>query len=116
MVAVRMVQVAIDQVIDVIAVRNGLVPAIGTVNVSRRVRLAGMLDAAVRILRGNIQRVFLNRAVRRMMVHVSIVQVIDVIAVLHGRMAAVRTMLMVVLLVSVSHDISPVGKDHYLRS
>lgn len=46
-ITMRVVQMTIDQVIDVIAMRNGLMAATGTVNVARVVAPAGMVWRAL---------------------------------------------------------------------
>ena len=94
-----MVQVAIDKVIDVIAVRHRLVPAAGAMSVVVCVLAAVVLRrAAGRIGCVHSQRMLLN-AVRRMMVEMAVVQVIDVAIVLDARVPATRAVLMVMIAV-----------------
>jgi hypothetical protein len=87
-VAVRVVEVALDQVVDVVAVRDRLVPAARTVDVPGLVRAAVVVGrAACRKLAGDLEDVLVDvRLVRA--VQVPAVQVVDVVAVLHGRVAA----------------------------
>ena len=103
MVAVRMVQVAIDQVVDVVAVRHGLMPTVRAVNVAGGMTRAGVLRRAdVGMGRVNLQHMFVNRAVGFHMVQVPVVQEIDVALVLDGRVPAVLTVLMIVVIVNVA--------------
>jgi hypothetical protein len=104
MIAVGMVQVAINQVIDVIAVRNGRVAAIRAVLVGLFVALAAVLRRAFRRVCGTYgQHVFLN-LVALGMVHAAIVQVIDVAFVNDAGVPAIRPMLVGVPLVLLRHD------------
>jgi hypothetical protein len=96
-VAMRMVQVAIDQVIRVVAVRDGFMTAAGAVLVSALV--AGTLvlrRAGGRVIGIDRQPVFLNSA-RGHVVEVAIVEIIHVAVVVDGRVPAAGTVLMVVL-------------------
>jgi hypothetical protein len=93
-VAVRMVQVAIDQVIDVVAVRHRFVAATRPVLVAPRVSAALMLGSALRrILGAHRHGVLLDGAGLRGMVQVAVVQIIDVAVMLYGGVAAVRAVL-----------------------
>ena len=59
---VRVMQVVAHQIIHVIAVRDGLVAAVGTVNVPSLMLAALMLGrAAIWISGANLDRVFVNR-------------------------------------------------------
>jgi len=92
MVTVRMVKVAIDQVIDVIPVWHGFVPASGSVNV------AGFVPAAV-VIRGASVRVLLTDF-ESMLIHVTgmwvmqmaVMEKIDMPVVPYRSMAAVLAM------------------------
>ncbi len=98
-VAVRMVQVAVDEVIDVVAIRDGFVAAAGAVNVLLVVAAAGMLGRA----RGRVAGVDREGVVVDMVavhvVQVAVVQVVGVALVLHGGVAAARAMLVAVVVV-----------------
>lgn len=92
-VPVMMVQVPIDKVIDMIAMRYGLVPAIRAVNV---------LFVMPRTIMGRRALVGIGRAhfysmivhlTSVLMVQVSVMQVIRVAVMLYGGVAAVRPML-----------------------
>ena len=88
-VAVRMVEMPIDEVVDVIAVRHGLVAASGTVDVVRIVPRAAMLGGAadrVGLVDGERMRI---DVVVVCMVQRAVVQVVDVVAVNDGRVSAI---------------------------
>jgi len=105
-IAVREVQVAIDQVIHMVTVRDHFVPAAGAVDVIGTVTGAGVgRGAGYRVGGADGNHVFIDMiAVRE--VQVAIVQVIDVVIVTDGGMAAVRAVLMGVvwMLVTSGHD------------
>lgn len=62
MIAVGMVQVALDEIIDMVAVGHRLVPAIGAVFVRDLVTAAIMVGcAALRVLRIDFQDIFLDQ-------------------------------------------------------
>jgi hypothetical protein len=86
--AVRMVEMAGNQIVDVIAVRDGLMPAVGPVLMAGLVSLAFVARGTVlRIRRAHRNHVFIV-VVIMVMVQMSIVQVIDVILVLNPGVAA----------------------------
>jgi len=96
-IAVRMVQMPGDEVVDVIAVRHGLVPATGPVYVCVLMAAAVMPGRAlVRILRADRDPVLVDMAAMRM-VQVAIVQVIDMALVQDRRVAAMCAVLVVVV-------------------
>jgi hypothetical protein len=56
MIAVRMVQMVVNEIVDVIAVRHSLMSATGTVSMRRLVTLASVVRcAAIRVLRIDFQ-------------------------------------------------------------
>ena len=94
-VAVRMMQMAVDQVIHVIAVRNGRMTTAGTMHVCRVVATARMSGSAgVGIGFCHVERVLFNGATRILVVQMTVVQVVHVSIVLHGNVSAARSMLM----------------------
>ena len=112
-VAMRMVQVAVDQVIDVVAMRDGLVSA------ARAMNVLGIMAAAivvrrtsVRIRRGNRDHVFFDAAAIRM-VEMPVVQVVDVPFVFDCRVPTTRSMLVGVAFVNVAsrHVGSPTSSE-----
>jgi hypothetical protein len=110
-VAVNMMQVAIYQVICVIAVRNGFMPTIRTVLVGLVMAAATVVrSAAGRVFGGDAKGVFLN-FIALDVVQVAIVQIIDVALVLDAGVAAVRAVLMRMSCVIGSHCHLLVGLD-----
>jgi hypothetical protein len=89
--AVRMVQMAIHQVINMVAMRHGFVAAIGTVSV-------GLIGGAALVWRTflRIRRSHLNLMVIHMItvsvMQVAIVKIISVAVVFHGGVPAVWAM------------------------
>jgi hypothetical protein len=103
-VAVRVVEMAAHQVVDVVPVRHCLVPAVRAVNVAGRVRPAAVPRSARRRVRPvDRQGVLLHRPVRRRVVKVTVVKVIDVVPVRYSRVAAVRAVGVIVVRVRMSH-------------
>ena len=97
MVAVRMMQVAVDEIVDVVAVRHRLVPATWPMLMTRLVPGAAMLGrAAVGILRRDLDHVLVDMVAVHVM-QVPIVQVVDMIAMPHGGVATVGTVLVCVI-------------------
>jgi hypothetical protein len=106
--AMGVVQMTVDKIVDMVAMRNGLVSATGSVNVPAFVAAAGMARGTrIRIGRRDFQRMLFDRTVGIHVVQVAIVQVVDVVFVLHCGMPAIGTMLVVVVFVDVSHQIVP---------
>lgn len=104
MIAMGMVKVTVDKVVDVVAVRYRFVPASGTVNVVRIVPLTGVSGrAAARIGVGDFQGVFFDLAVGSDVMQVTVVEVVDVVAVLNSGVFAVRTVLVVVIAMQIRH-------------
>ena len=88
MAAVRVMEVAADVVIDVIAVRNRFVAAARAVNMTRRMTAAGMVrGAALGIVPGYFDHVLVDMTLMRV-VEMIVVQIVDMSAVAHRRMAA----------------------------
>jgi hypothetical protein len=62
MIAVRMVQVVVNEIVDVIAVRHSLMSATGTVYMRGLVTLASVVRcAAIRVLRTDFQGMLLHQ-------------------------------------------------------
>lgn len=92
MAIVRMMQVAIDQVVDMIAVGNRGVTAIRSVHVTARVTTAEVPASAIRGIRGvHLQNVLFDNAIARGVVQVTVVQEINMVAMLNPGMAAFWT-------------------------
>lgn len=94
-VAVRMMQPAIDEVIDVVAMRDRFVPAAGAVDVTGLVPAAGR-GVAIGIRSADLDDVFIDMIAMRMM-QVPVVQIIDVPVVFHRSVAAAAAVSVVVI-------------------
>jgi len=93
-VAVRVVKVAGDAIIHVVAVRHRLMAATGTVHVARLVPTATMVgSAAVGVRARHFDHMFVDMIFVRV-VEVTIVQIVYVATVVHGGVSAARAMLM----------------------
>lgn len=109
-VAVRMMKAAIHDVIDVIAVRDRLVPATGSVHVT--VAMTDVLDplAAIGVLRRHRQDMLVHRSVGVGVVEMTVVEKIDMVPMLDRRVAAAGSVLMLMVFlanVSVVHGPPP---------
>lgn len=92
--AVGVMQVAIDQVIDVVAMRHRLVAATGAMNVAGLMGTAVVIRrATVRVGRGDLNHVLVDMVAVRMM-EMPIVQMIHVTRMAYGGMAAAGAVLM----------------------
>jgi hypothetical protein len=111
MIAVGMMQVAIDEIIDVIAVRHGFM------TVSRPMHVAGRMPAArmprcagIGVLRRHLDRVLIDVSGVHVM-QMAVMKIIDMIAVLDRCMSAPGTMPMGVVVMmgqfAVGHGSSP---------
>ena len=92
-VAVRVVQVAIDEVVNVVAMRHRFMTAAGAVNVPGFVAAAVVVGrAGVRVGGADGDAVFIDVVAVRV-VQVAVVQVVNVAVVLDGGVAAARAVL-----------------------
>ena len=92
-IAVGVVQVVGDQVVDVVAVRHRLMPAFRPVGMPCLVLRTGMFGGAVLGIRlTGLDHVLVHVVLVRV-VQVPIVQVVHMSVVAHGGVAAVRTVL-----------------------
>ena len=91
-ITVGVVQVTVDKVVDVVTVRDGLVPAPGAVHV-RCVVCAALVArcARLRVCPVNRQGMLINVAIMGVM-EVTIVQVVNVTLVHQGCVTAIRAM------------------------
>jgi len=105
--AVAVVEVARHEMVGVVAVGNHFVPATCPVLVRRIMSVTAMRrGAGVGIRARNLDHVLVDVALVRVM-HMPVVQVVDVARVLHLRMRAVRTVRMLVLFMNVvCHGVS----------
>jgi hypothetical protein len=96
-IAVRVMQVAVDEVVDVVAVRHGLVAAAGAMHVARRVPGTAMVGRApIRVARRDLDHVLIDMILVRV-VQVAIVQVVDVPVMADRRVPAVGSVLVRVM-------------------
>jgi hypothetical protein len=99
MVAVRMVQMSFDAVVDMIAVRDRFMAAARAMHMPLGMAAAGVLRrAGVGVLAADIEMMFFDLASLRVM-QVAIVQIVDVFVVLDRGVAAVRAVSMAVVAV-----------------
>jgi hypothetical protein len=92
-VAVRMMQVAVHQIIDVVAMRHGRMAAVGPMDVIGGVTAAAMFRRA----RGGVRGIYLELVLFHLsplgMMQVTVVEIVHVVAMLNGSVAAARTVL-----------------------
>jgi len=115
---VWMVQVAIHQVIDMFAMRYGLVTAIRAVNVLLRMGGAAVVRCAFLRIRGRHLNPVVVHMIAVLVMQVAIVKIIGVAVVLYGGVPAAWAVLVAVrpgmLPVNVSHSFSPFHKKRSL--
>ena len=88
MVAMRMMQASVNQIVNMVAVRNGGMAAIGTVNMFRRVFLGGEARRAFVGIRGTDgNRVLVHMVAVRVM-QMAVVQIIHMAFVFDGGVSA----------------------------
>ena len=103
-IAVRVMEVTIDQVVNVVAVGNRRVAAVRAVLVSLFVSLAAVLGRACGGVRLTDRQSVLFHHVAIDMMQVTVVQIIDMAVVHDAGVAAVRAVLVGVPLVMMRHD------------
>ncbi len=96
---VRVVQVPGDEVIDVISVRDALVPTRGPMRVARRMDAAGVRGRAIGAVRRVHRKHVLVHVIAVRVVQVPVVQVIGVPLVSDRRVPAALAVLVVVAVV-----------------
>jgi len=95
---VWVMQMSVDKVVDVVSVRHSLMAAAWTVDVIRCMSgtgVAGRTRRGIRSAHG--QRVLFHLAIRRLMMQVAIMQVVDMAVVLDSHMPTAGTVLMVMV-------------------
>lgn len=98
-VAVGMMEMAVNQIVDVVTVGHRFVSAAGTVAMAGLMPGAGVIRrAAIGVAIADLQHVLVNVIAVRM-VKVSVVKVINVIAVANGGMSAVGAVHVIVIVV-----------------
>ena len=97
-VAVGVVQVAVHQVIHVVAVRDGFVAAAWPVHVAGVVAAAAVLGrAGVGVLIVNVDLVFHNCAIGLLVVQMAVMQVVHMISVFDRRVSAIGPVFVIVV-------------------
>ena len=97
-----MVKVAIDQVVDVVAVRNGWVATAGSMHMVFLVPSAVMgRGAAIRVGGINLENVLIDVAGMWVM-QVAVMQVVNMTLVLNGQVTTARSVLMIVVCVNLA--------------
>jgi hypothetical protein len=92
MVAVRVVQASVDQIVDVISMRHGLVTASWAMLMCRLVSAGSVFGrAVVGIIGGDLQDVLLD-AIAFHVMEVSVLKIVDVIFVPNRNVSAARAM------------------------
>jgi len=97
MTGVRVMEVAIDQVVDMVAVRHGLVSTAGAMNVPGRVSVAGMTRRASCGVCGVDRDRALVDVIAVSRVEVAIMEIVDMAAVPYRAVPAVGTVDVIVL-------------------
>ena len=115
-ITVRVMQVTVDKIIDVVTMRYGLVTATGTMDMIRIVTTTLVRwRAAIRIGLAHFDLVFDNGSVLGHVMQMSVVQVVDVVTVLDASVLAIWSMLVFVVFVDVSHRLFSVMESWELR-
>ncbi|MDG2223526.1 MAG: hypothetical protein P8L85_19245 [Rubripirellula sp.] len=104
MITVRMMQMSIYKVINMIAMGNRLVTAAGSMLVTRVVASTGVRrSAGVRVCIGHFELMFDDAPVIGYVVQVTVVQIVYMVTMLDTGVFTIGTMLVVMILVYVSH-------------
>ena len=94
MVAVVMMEPTFDEVINVVAVRDRLMPAAGSMDMARLVTFVPIRRRAPgRVFDGHFNNMLLD-IVPFLMVQMSLMEVVDMVAMLHGDMTAICIVMM----------------------
>ena len=97
MIAVRVMQMAGDAVIDMITVRHRLMAATRAMHMAGLMAAAAMVGCtAVRIVAGYLDHMLVDMAGMRV-VQMAVMQIVDMTAMPHRRVAAARPMLVEML-------------------
>jgi len=107
------VQMAGDQIIDMVSVRHGLMSAVRAMAMSGLMPLAAMGGGAShRVLRGDTKPMFIDMVAMRMM-KMSVMEIIDVTVMEDGQMPTVRSVLMPVMLMDgmIAHRGTPFVRE-----
>ncbi len=96
MVAMRMVQAAIDQIVHMRAMRHSLMPAAGAVNMAVLVPFLLHRGAVIGVSGADLDHMLIHMIPVRVM-QVPVMQIVHMIAMAHGGMSARRPMLVVMV-------------------
>ena len=97
-IAVWMMEVSIDEIVDVIAVGNRFVTTAGSMDVSIFVAgLVVMILTAIRVGFGHRDDVLFDYSVGFLVMEVAVVEIVDVITMFECGMAAVSTVLVIMV-------------------
>ena len=97
---VRVVKVAVHQVVHVVTVRHGFVAATGAVHVCWFVPIADVARGACTRVRRRHRNQMLIDVIAVWVMQVAIMEIVDVVVVANGHMAAACAVLVVVVCVS----------------
>lgn len=115
-IAMRMVQMAIDEIVDVITMRYRLMAAAGSVDMTGIVASTCMIRRAhIGILVAHFDHMLDDRTIFADVMKMTIVQIVDVIAVPHTGVLAIGPVLMIVILVNLAHQLAPVSGGMFDR-
>ena len=93
MIAVRMMQMALDKIVGVLAMRHGWMTAVRAVNVPRLVALVPVRRRAmVRVSGADLDHVLID-AVAARAVQMPVMEIVDMVSVLDGDVSAAWTMM-----------------------
>ena len=103
-IAVGVMKAPVDEVVDVVPVRDGLVPAVWAMGVLRVVaEVCFLMITDVGISRRHLDGMLLDLPALGLVMEVPVVEVIDVALMLDRRVAAAFAVLVVVIIVCVGH-------------
>jgi hypothetical protein len=110
-IAVRVMQMSVNKIVDMVAMRNRLVAASRTVNVIGIMAATGVTrSAGSGVCLSDLQCMFLDRPVRVHVVQVAVVQVIDMATMLDRGVTTVGAVLVVVVFMNMCHRFVPRSK------
>lgn len=104
MIPMRVMEVAVDEIIDVIPMRHRFMATGRAMLVRGFVGMAGMGDAAIRVGIRHGDGMFMNRAIRGRVMQVPVVEVIHMVPMRDAGVPAGGPVLVRVVVVSMRHD------------
>lgn len=94
-IAVGVMEAAVDDVVDVVAVRHGFMPTAGSVHVAGFVPVRG-IGASFGIGRAHFKAMLFHYTVLALVVKMTVVDVVNMVTVLDGGVPTIRAVLMIV--------------------